>query len=552
MSARPRPRAKSKRAPANPDLSEYVKKRDFAQTPEPQSSKRRARKGAAPRFVVQMHRASHLHFDFRLEAGGTLKSWAVPKGPSMDPADKRLAMRVEDHPLDYASFEGQIPAGNYGAGQVIVWDEGTYGLFEGDDPAREIERGSVKLVMHGHKLRGNFALVKIRSRDGSDDAWLLIKERDKFAKPGATRRDDRSVLTKRTLDQIAADPRAKKWQSNRASSGSRSTKSRLAARVAKSRRQPEAIRLGPPPATVEIKRPEKILFPKERYTKADLAGYYAAIADTMLPYLEGRPLSLQRYPDGIDGMSFFEKNVGRGAPDWLKTVVVSGSEDRASVRYIVCDDRQTLAYLANLAAITLHVWTSRVGSLDEPDFVFFDLDPGDKCPLRRLAAVALGLRDLLVEIGLAPLVKSSGGSGLHVLVPLGSGYGYDVVKTFGEVVARRIIELMPDDVSLERSTRRRPDDTVYFDFVQIGRGKTMVAPYSVRAFPGAPVSMPLDWRAIEKAKSSRARDARALFLTWTIKTVPALLKRRGDPWKGAARRPRSLESAVKTLRAKWR
>lgn len=548
MSARPR-RSAAKPNAEHPDLAEYRKKRDFARTPEPASSKRAARKTAEPRFVVQMHRASHLHFDFRLEAGGTLKSWAVPKGPSMDPKDKRLAMRVEDHPLAYANFEGQIPTGNYGAGQVIVWDTGTYGLFEGEDPAREIERGSVKLVMHGKKLRGNFALVKIKARDGSHNAWLLIKEADKFAKPGDTRRDDRSVLTKRTLDDVADDPRAKTWQSNRAAS---STRSKLAGRLATARHQGDAVRRAPVPTMVEIKRPEKVLFPKDRYTKADLAAYYEAVADTMLPYLAGRPLSLQRYPDGIDGPSFFEKNVGRGAPDWLKTAVVAGSEDGASVRYIICDDRQTLAYLANLAAITLHVWTSRVGSLDEPDFVFFDLDPGDKCPLRRLAAVALRLRDLLAEIGLQPLVKSSGGSGLHVLVPLGPGYDYDVVKTFGEIVARRMVEVMPDDVSLERSTRRRPAEAVYFDFVQIGRGKTMVAAYSVRASEGAPVSMPLEWREIERASTSRARDARALFLNWTIKTAPALLRRRGDAWKGALRRPKSLESAVKALRAKWR
>lgn len=531
----------------HPDLAEYNRKRDFARTPEPASSKRASRKGAEPRFVVQMHRASHLHFDFRLEAGGTLKSWAVPKGPSMDPADKRLAMRVEDHPLDYANFEGQIPVGNYGAGQVIVWDRGTYGLFEGEDPAREIERGSVKLVMHGKKLRGNFALVKIKARDGGHNSWLLIKEKDKFAKPGQTRRDDRSVLSKRTLDDVARDPRAKTWQSNRSAAGPKSKRTKRAGT-----RREQATRVAPPPATVEIKRPDKVLFPKDGYTKADLAAYYDAVAATMLPYLAGRPLSLQRYPDGIDGPSFFEKNVGRGAPDWLKTAVVAGSDDGASVRYIICDDRQTLAYLANLAAITLHVWTSRVGSLDEPDFVFFDLDPGDKCPLKRLAAVALRLRDLLVEIGLRPIVKSSGGSGLHVLVPLGPGYDYDVVKTFGEIVARRMVEVMPDDVSLERSTRRRPAGAVYFDFVQIGRGKTMVAPFSVRAFPGAPVSMPLDWREIEKASTSRARDARSLFRTWTIKTAPALLRRRGDAWKGAMRRPRSLEGAVKALRTKWR
>lgn len=531
MIARRRTTARGKASSAGGALAEYRRKRDFKQTPEPAASKRRTARRGAPRFVVQMHRASHLHFDFRLEAGGTLKSWAVPKGPSMDPADKRLAMRVEDHPLGYAGFEGRIPAGNYGAGEVIVWDEGTYGLFEGDDPARAIERGSVKLVLRGHKLKGNFALVKIRARDGAENAWLLIKERDAFAKPGGRRRDDRSVVSKRTLDDVKGNPRAKTWRSNR-SAAAGSTKT--------------------PPARIEIKRPEKVLFPADGYTKADLAAYYDAVAETMLPYLAGRPLSVQRYPDGIDGQSFFEKNAGRGAPDWLSTIAVTGGEDGAVVRYIVCDNRQTLAYLANLAAITLHVWTSRAGSLDEPDFVFFDLDPGDRCPLRRLASVALRLRTELEAIGLRPLVKTSGGSGFHVLVPLGPGYGYDVVKAFGELVAHRLADLMPNDVTLERSTKRRAPAAVYFDFVQIGRGKTIVAPYTVRAVRGAPVSMPIDWREVEKASRSRASDARSLFLTWTVKTVPALLRRRGDPWKGAMRHPRSFATAVKTLRSKWR
>lgn len=516
-------------------LAEYRRKRDFKQTPEPASSKRRSKSRAAPRFVVQMHRASHLHFDFRLEAGGTLKSWAIPKGPSMDPADKRLAMRVEDHPLDYAGFEGRIPAGNYGAGEVIVWDNGTYGLFEGEDPAREIERGSVKLVLNGKKLKGNFALVKIRARDGAENAWLLIKERDKFAKHGGPARDDRSVLTKRTLDDVKGNPRAKTWRSNRAASG----------------RHARPVRTEKPPAHVEIKRPEKVLFPDDGYTKSDLAAYYEAVADAMLPYLAGRPLSLQRYPDGIEKQSFFEKNVSRGAPGWLKTVTVSGAEDRGYVRYIVCEDQQTLAYLANLAAITLHIWTSREGSLDEPDFVFFDLDPGDRCPLRRLASVALRLREELAVIGLRSVVKTSGGSGFHVLVPLGPGYDYEVVKTFGELVARRLAEVMPDDVTLERSTKRRPATSVYFDFVQIGRGKTIVAPLSVRASAGAPVSMPIGWEEVEKAARSKAKDARSLFLTWTMKTAPTLLRRRGDAWKGAFRRPPALERAVKSLRSKW-
>ena len=510
-------------------LRAYREKRDFRQTPEPAASKKRARASKALRFVVQMHRATRLHFDFRLEAGGTLKSWAVPKGPSMDPADKRLAMHVEDHPLDYAGFEGQIPKGNYGAGEVIVWDAGTYELLEGDDPVREIAKGSLKFFLHGKKLRGAFALVKMRSRDGAENAWLLIKERDQYVKSGA-RRDDRSVLTKRTLEDVAKNPRARKWHSNRTE-------------------DEPAVKDGP--ETVEIRRPEKVLFPDDGYTKADLASYYDAVARWMLPHLERRPLSLERYPDGIGKQSFFEKNVPRGAPPWVRTIAIPGGEKRAAVHYIICDDRRTLAFLANLAAITLHVWTSREDSLDEPDFLFFDLDPGDRCPLRRLASVALALRDLLAGVGLKALVKSSGGSGLHVLVPLKPVYDYAVARAFGELAARQLADVIPKDVTLERSMAKRPASVVYFDYVQIGRGKTMVAPFSVRARRGAPVSMPLAWSAVEKMRSSSAKSAHTAFAAWTIKTVPGILSRKGDPWKGALARGQGLDRAVALARKKW-
>jgi bifunctional non-homologous end joining protein LigD len=512
-------------------LGTYRKKRDFTKTPEPSGKRVRARKKGAHKFVVQMHRATRLHWDFRLEAGGTLKSWAVPKGPSMNPADKRLAMHVEDHPLDYGGFEGQIPKGNYGAGEVIVWDTGTYEPLEGDDPERAIAKGSFKFALHGHKLRGAFALVKMRSRDGEDNAWLLIKEGDRFASRAKNpRRDDRSVLTKRTIKDVAENPRARKWESNK-----RKAESAKAA----------------PPAKVELTNPDKVLFPSDGYTKADLAAYYDAVADWMLPHLKDRPLSLERFPNGIRGGSFFEKNVPRGAPAWVETVSIPGGEKRNVVQYIVCNDRQTLAYLANLAAITLHVWTSQVDSLDEPDFVFFDLDPGDRCTLGRLARVAVGLHDLLDGIGLTSVVKTSGGSGLHVLVPLRSGYGYDIVRAFGELIAREIAGRMEDDITLERSTSKRPSAAVYLDYVQIGRGKTMVATYSVRARPGAPVSMPLAWSAVKKLESSRAPDSTKAFAALTIATVPKILRRQKDPWEGAFTRPQALEKALKAARAAW-
>jgi len=198
-------------------LATYRKKRDFERTPEPSGRKAKTTpsRGKRLRFVVQMHRATRLHYDFRLEADGVLASWAVPKGPTLVPGDRRLAMHVEDHPLDYRDFEGNIPEGQYGAGNVIVWDRGTYQLVEGDDPAAEIAAGKIKFVLHGKKLRGEFTLVKIKAREGEHgEPWLLLKDRDEYADPKYDPADHpESVKSGKTLADVAADPRAKTWQS---------------------------------------------------------------------------------------------------------------------------------------------------------------------------------------------------------------------------------------------------------------------------------------------------------------------------------------------------
>lgn len=195
-------------------LAEYKRKRRFDQTPEP-PPKVEAHEGH--RFVVQKHRASHLHYDFRLEMDGVLKSWAVPKGPSLDPADKRLAMQVEDHPVEYVQFEGNIPEGNYGAGTVMVWDTGSWEPL--GDASAMLRKGDLKFLLQGSKLKGEFVLAKLRSRrPGSKGTeWLLIKKRDEFAQPGfnAEKLAD-SVLTDRSLDEIAGDSGSAEWQSNRA------------------------------------------------------------------------------------------------------------------------------------------------------------------------------------------------------------------------------------------------------------------------------------------------------------------------------------------------
>ena len=193
-------------------LEEYRRKRKFQKTPEP--APKTAPRGGN-RFVVQKHGASRLHYDFRLEIGGVLASWAVPKGPSLNPANKRLAMRTEDHPLDYAEFEGSIPEGNYGAGTVMVWDNGSFEVEGGPTPEQQLARGEIKFTLSGRKLRGSWVLVNTGRRVGDDKRWLLIKHRDEHAdRDWDIDAQDWSVLTGRSLEEIAADKPARKRASH--------------------------------------------------------------------------------------------------------------------------------------------------------------------------------------------------------------------------------------------------------------------------------------------------------------------------------------------------
>jgi bifunctional non-homologous end joining protein LigD len=305
--------------------------------------------------------------------------------------------------------------------------------------------------------------------------------------------------------------------------------------------------------TLTLTNRDKVLWPADGYTKGDLVDYYRTVAPAILPHLAKRPLTLQRYPDGIDGESFFEKHAPRFLPSWIPTVAVpSDSGKRDAIRFILCNDEATLAYVANLAAIVLHVWTSQDGSLDTPDFLFFDLDPDETCTLATLAKVALGLRNTLAEIGLMPVVKSSGGYGLHVAIPLVPEYTYEVCKGFGELVARALHGRMPAQTTLERMPAKRPPGTVYLDYVQVGKGKTLVAPFSVRARAGAPVSMPLDWSEVEAMARKRSRGTEAEFARFTLKNAPALVAERGDLWGGARWKEQELEPALKMAQRIWK
>jgi bifunctional non-homologous end joining protein LigD len=832
-------------------LTSYRQKRRFERTPEPKGTERRGR--GPLRFVVQKHQASHLHYDFRLELDGVLKSWAVPKGPSMNPEDKRLALMVEDHPLDYRSFEGIIPPGNYGAGTVMVWDEGTYTpakTAEGNDAEaalrRDLRGGHLHIQLHGQKLHGEFSLVKLHR--GEKNAWLLVKKRDAFATKRDIRDEDRSVVSRRNLQEIAAGARAAgevwlgkkqegevtlndapngamprsvkpmlatlidapfnragwlfepKWDGYRAIAevnrrgvrlysrnhkafedryepvvrsleqlgheavldgevvvldesgkprfqllqnyqktgagslvyyvfdllyldghdlrglalgrrkellaqivrglpqvrlsehieeqgimfyeaasaqglegiigkdsqspyregvrsrewvkiktrlrqeaviggfteprGSRkrmgalvlglyegdelvyvghsgggfdsdtlatvhdklvpleqtacpfrkrpktnapvhwvrpelvcevefqewtedghlrqpiflglredkparsvrretpeaapaaddarnghTTREPLVAKKAVTPAVPEPVRNG---REVTLTHPDKVYWPDEGYTKADVVNYYREVAPFILPYLRDRPESLHRHPNGYLGQSFFQKDVGKlHPPDWVHTVRVRSQSGSRLIRYLLCQDVDTLLYLANLGCIELNPLHSRVGSLDEPDYVVIDLDPEDT-PFARVVETALEVRKLLDRAGAPCFCKTSGKRGLHIYVPLRARYDYDQAKQFAELIANLVNKRSPEFTSVLRSPSRRQHQ-VYLDFLQNRRGQTLAAPYSVRPAPGATVSTPVRWAEVRKSLDPSR---------FTIRTLPRRLARVGDLWQG--------------------
>jgi len=295
---------------------------------------------------------------------------------------------------------------------------------------------------------------------------------------------------------------------------------------------------------------DKVLWPRDGYTKGDLIAYYRAVAQWLLPHMQRRPLTLERYPNGIDQAGWWEKHIPKGLPEWVPTVKTAASTRHEQIEFILCDDEATLAYVANLAAVVLHVWYSREPTLEVPDFILIDLDPGEGCTLATLAQVALAARAELATVGITPLVKTTGGSGLHVVVPLEPRYGWDQVKAFAELIARRIHDVEPDRTTLDRTIARRPKGTVYLDFVQVGKGKTYVAPFSVRARDGAPVSMPIAWSEVEAMRRKRAKSTAPEMTRWNISNVPRLLAKDGDPWSKAWQ-PYGLEPVIAAARSLW-
>jgi bifunctional non-homologous end joining protein LigD len=295
---------------------------------------------------------------------------------------------------------------------------------------------------------------------------------------------------------------------------------------------------------------DKVLWPRDGYTKGDLIDYYRSVAKWLVPHLADRPLTLQRWPDGIDEQFFFEKQAPRFTPDWIPTVSLSADQRSRKVAYLLCNDEATLAWCANLASIVLHVWYSHVPTPESPDYVLFDLDTCEKTTLGTLARVALAFRDLLAEIGLPSLVKTSGGSGLHLVVPLQNHYDFETARRFAEIAVEHVAAALPALTTVERSISKRPKTAVYLDWGQVARGKTVVPPYVVRARDGAPVSMPLDWAEVEDLVKKRG-SPEAFIGQWSIKNARKRLEKVGDLWAGRSWKPAKLEPALKKAQRAW-
>ena len=748
-------------------LRVYNRKRKFNETPEP-PGKKKSGKGL-PRFVIQMHRATRLHHDFRLEFDGVFKSWAVPRGPSLNPLDQRLAVFVEDHPLDYGSFEGIIPKGNYGAGAVMIWDEGTYlGRNSKDRKETEaemmkgFEKGHMTFLLDGKKLKGEFALIKLKKKGDDDKAWLLVKKRDEHSTYKRDQKlDDLSVKTGRDIDEIAAEaeatgdiwlskrktqkvkpskdnqksqveePRSLETKRQKTPTKKTATESQSPARAPEKsqtrapiprknkpmlatlsrhsvegdkwlyepavdglralaevegkrvflysksglpfeKRFPEIVnelkelslnavldgdivksgktatyfihdllyidgrdlrksplrerkqllaqafkdgrhvkhitsakvndasmqvaknlessyrsgttsdwlivpegaepapkKVGharavksepretkkkstvlpaqekkskalPRPTSVEEPRLtnlDKLMFPDDGYTKGDLLKYYDTIAEKILPYLKDRPESLNRQPNGINRPGFYQKDMTGHIPRWLKTTRIFSESSDKSIDYVLCQDKRSLLYIVNLGCIEIHPWFSRVGRLDNPDFLVIDLDPDDN-PFDHVIEIAHEVREILEKIGAPSFCKTSGATGIHIGVPTAAKYDFDQVREFAEIVCRIIAKKYPATTSIDRNPNRRRKK-IYLDFMQNRRGQTLAAPYCIRPRQGAPVSMPLTWKELKPGLKPEH---------FNIENAASRILKGQDPWQSVLGPGIDLEKCMQKLK----
>jgi bifunctional non-homologous end joining protein LigD len=287
---------------------------------------------------------------------------------------------------------------------------------------------------------------------------------------------------------------------------------------------------------LEFSHLDKVFWPKEGYTKGDVIAYYEKMADIMLPYLLDRPENLNRHPNGIKGKNFFQKNITNAVPRFVKLKSIYSESNQENLRYLLCQNKETLLYLANLGCIEINPWNSRIQNLRKPDYMIFDLDPGNNT-FDQLIEVAQEVHKVLDLACEEHYAKTSGKTGMHILVPLGAQYTYDEIRPLAELIARIVHEKMPKITSIERSPAKRRNK-IYLDYLQNRYGQTIAAPYSIRPYPGATVSTPLQWKEVKKGLNPA---------DFTIKTIWKRLEKKGDLWKPVLKHKVDIQESIACL-----
>lgn len=281
----------------------------------------------------------------------------------------------------------------------------------------------------------------------------------------------------------------------------------------------------------------KIYYPGDGITKGDIVNYYNEVADFILPYIKDRPQSMNRFPNGIHGDSFYQKDVDLDKiPSWLKTEKIYSESNKGYIDYLICNDKATLMYMANLGCIEINPWNSTLKHIEKPDWVVIDIDPA-KDDFKEVVKTALTVKEIMDELETDCYCKTSGATGLHVYIPLGARYEYDSIKILAELIAREVHSRLPETTSIIRSVKKR-DEKIYIDFLQNRQGQTLAAPYSVRPKPGATVSTPLEWSEVNSKLSPSQ---------FTIKNILKRLDKKGDLWKPVLGKGANLEKIIKNF-----
>jgi bifunctional non-homologous end joining protein LigD len=484
---------------------------------------------------VQRHRARSDHYDLRLEVDGALVSWAVPKGPTLDPKARRTAFKVGDHPMEYLHFEGVIPQGQYGAGDVVVWDTGTWTPHGTQSTRTALDNGELHLDVFGHKLRGRLVLVR-RGDPGEREQWLLVHKRDDDAVEGWTAGDHpRSVLSGRTNAEVAQRPE-RLWHSD------------LPAAEASVPAEPQDPRVEGPGEealaeldamgergtwhvfgrSLKVTNLGKELFPgrdgEPPVTKRELLRYAACIAPVVLPYVEDRAINLRRHPEGAQTKGFWHKQRPDHAPEWVGAWDNPDADEGQTTTYAVLDEPAAVVWAAQFGALEWHPWTSRTDRPDRPTYALIDLDPGEETTWEDILVLARLHWTAFEHLGVQAFPKVTGSRGIQIWVPVSPGPGFEETRTWVEQLSRTVGAVVPELLNWKWEVRSR-GGRARLDYTQNAINKTLVAPYSPRARPGAPVSAPISWDELD--------DDRLRPDGFTVRTMTGRIAERGDLFGGA-------------------